>query len=84
MPRARSGAMLSNAATDDGLRRITAKTGLFWPEVKLALEDDSWRESEAEDRQLMLSLGSWGRADNVHRRLCRLGPGPHLVTGPPS
>ena len=49
-----------DAATDDGLRRITAKTGLFWPEVKLALEDDGWRESEAEDRQLMLSLGSWG------------------------
>jgi 2-hydroxychromene-2-carboxylate isomerase len=47
-------------ATDKGLRKITAKTGLFWPEVKQALENDDWRETEAENRQLMLSLGSWG------------------------
>lgn len=49
-----------DVSTDTGMRKITAKTGLFWPEAKLAMEDDDWRETEAEDRQLMLSLGSWG------------------------
>ena len=49
-----------DASTDQGLRKITAKTGLFWPDVKRALEADDWRETEAENRQLMLSLGGWG------------------------
>ena len=48
------------AATDSGLRKITARTGLFWPEAKQALESDDWRETEAENRQLMMSMGSWG------------------------
>ena len=49
-----------DVTTDKGLRKITAKTGLFWPEVRQALENDDWRETEAENRQLMLSLGGWG------------------------
>jgi len=49
-----------DAATDKGMRKITAKTGLFWPEAKQAIENDDWREEEAANRQLMLSLGSWG------------------------
>ena len=49
-----------DAATDEGMRKITAKTGLFWPEVKQAMERDDWREAEAENRQLMLSFGTWG------------------------
>jgi 2-hydroxychromene-2-carboxylate isomerase len=49
-----------DASTDEGMRKITAKTGLFWPEAKQAMSNDDWRETEAEDRQLMLSLGSWG------------------------
>lgn len=49
-----------DAATDKGLRKITGKTGLFWPEAKQALDDDGWRETAEENRQLMLSLGCWG------------------------
>lgn len=49
-----------DAATDQGMRKITAKTGLFWPEAKQAMDNDDWREEEAANRQLMLSLGSWG------------------------
>jgi 2-hydroxychromene-2-carboxylate isomerase len=49
-----------DVATDKGMRKITGKTGLFWPEVKQALEKDDWREAEAENRQLMLSFGTWG------------------------
>ena len=49
-----------DVTTDRGMRKITAKTGLFWPEVVPAMDSDDWREAEAENRQLMLSLGSWG------------------------
>ncbi len=49
-----------DVSTDKGLRKLTAKTGLFWPGVKQALDDEGWREAEGEDRQLMLSLGAWG------------------------
>jgi 2-hydroxychromene-2-carboxylate isomerase len=49
-----------DVSTDIGLRKLTARTGLFWPEVKQALENEDWREAEGADRQLMLSLGAWG------------------------
>lgn len=49
-----------DVSTDKGLRKLTARTGLFWPEVKQALDNEHWREAEGEDRQLMLSLGAWG------------------------
>ena len=62
-----------DVATDKGLRKITARTGLFWPEVRQALDSDSWREAEAENRQLMLSLGGWG--------VPTLGLGDYVVWG---
>ncbi len=49
-----------DVTTDKGLRKITAKTGLFWPEAKQALENDDWRDTAEENRQLMFSLGCWG------------------------
>lgn len=49
-----------DATTDKGLRKITGRTGLFWPEVKQALENDDWRDTAEENRQLMFSLGCWG------------------------
>ena len=49
-----------DATTDTGLRKITARTGLFWPEAKQALSNDDWRDTAEENRQLMFSLGCWG------------------------
>jgi 2-hydroxychromene-2-carboxylate isomerase len=49
-----------DVATDKGLRKITGKTGLFWPEVKQALANDDWRDTAEENRQLMFSMGCWG------------------------
>ena len=49
-----------DVTTDSGLRKLSARTGLFWPGVREALERDDWRETEAENRQLLLSLGGWG------------------------
>jgi 2-hydroxychromene-2-carboxylate isomerase len=49
-----------DVTTDKGLRKITGRTGLFWPEAQQALSSDDWREAAEENRQLMFSLGCWG------------------------
>jgi len=49
-----------DVSTDKGLRRVTAKTGLFWPEAKAALGDDAWRQLADDNRQSMMESGSWG------------------------
>ncbi|MBT8099415.1 MAG: DsbA family protein [Gammaproteobacteria bacterium] len=49
-----------DVGTDKGLRKVTAKTGLFWPEVKAALDDDSWRPGVEANRESMAESGCWG------------------------
>lgn len=49
-----------DVTTDEGLRKITGKVGLFWPEVLASLEDDSWRQRAEESRAAMMGSGSWG------------------------
>lgn len=50
----------TDIATDDGLRRVTEKAGLFWPEVKAALESNDWRAICEANREAMTDLGVWG------------------------
>jgi 2-hydroxychromene-2-carboxylate isomerase len=47
-------------ATDRGLRKVTDRCGLFWPDVKTALADNSWRQRAADNRDSMLESGCWG------------------------
>ena len=49
-----------DVATDDGLRKVTAKAGLFWPEAKAALADEEWRMKAEANRADMMNSGSWG------------------------
>ena len=49
-----------DVATDKGLRKVTAKTGLFWPDVKAAIDDDGWRQFADDNRQSMMESGAWG------------------------
>ncbi len=49
-----------DVATDDGLRAVTARAGLFWPEAKAALADDSWRAIAQANRDEMQEAGAWG------------------------
>ena len=49
-----------NAGSDKGLRHITTRAGLAWPEVCAALQDDAWRISAEASRVEMLGLGLWG------------------------
>lgn len=47
-------------ATDEGMRRVTEKAGLFWPDVTTAMQDDGWQASAEENRESMLASGIWG------------------------
>ena len=47
-------------STDAGMRRVTDKTGLAWPDVKAAMASAAWREVVAENRESMMASGSWG------------------------
>ncbi len=49
-----------DVATDVGMRKITARTGLFWPDVKSAMNGDSWRADADANHESMMSSGCWG------------------------
>lgn len=49
-----------DVATDAGMRKVAAGTGLFWPDVKAAMEDDGWQRFAEKNRESMMASGSWG------------------------
>lgn len=49
-----------DVATDKGMRKVTGRTGLFWPDVLQAMASDDWRESIEANRESMMESGSWG------------------------
>ena len=49
-----------DVATDKGMRKVTAKTGLFWPEALAAIADDDWLDEVVANRDEMISAGLWG------------------------
>ncbi len=50
----------TDVATDTGMRKVTGRTGLFWPDVEKAMRSDSWREPIEANRESMMNSGSWG------------------------
>lgn len=49
-----------DVATDKGMRKVTGRTGLFWPDVKAAMASDDWRGETEANRDSMMASGSWG------------------------
>lgn len=49
-----------DVSTDEGLEVIAERSGLFWPEMKEALKDESWREQAKKNREDLTELGLWG------------------------
>jgi len=47
-------------STDKGVRKVTGRTGLFWPDVVAAMARDDWREKARANRESMMESGSWG------------------------
>jgi 2-hydroxychromene-2-carboxylate isomerase len=49
-----------DVATDEGMRHVTERAGLFWPDVLDALKNDDWRQMAEENREALTELGLWG------------------------
>ena len=49
-----------DVSTDRGMRKVTGRTGLFWPDVLAAMESDEWRPEIEQNRESMMASGSWG------------------------
>ena len=49
-----------DVATDKGMRKVTGRSGLFWPDVLAAMQGDSWRKEVEANRESMMDSGSWG------------------------
>ena len=49
-----------DVATDKGMRSVTGRCGLFWPDVLAVMQDDGWHRSAEENRAAMLESGLWG------------------------
>ena len=49
-----------DVATDKGMRKVTGRTGLFWPDVLGAMKSDDWRAPIEANRESMMESGSWG------------------------
>ncbi|MDH5240198.1 MAG: DsbA family protein [Gammaproteobacteria bacterium] len=49
-----------DVASDKGMRKVTGRSGLFWPGVKAAMQNEDWREEIEGNRESMMSSGSWG------------------------
>jgi len=53
-------ARATDLATDAGMRDVTHRCGLFWPDVLAAIRDEGWRETAAQNRESLTEAGAWG------------------------
>ena len=49
-----------DVSRDKGMRAVTGRAGLFWPDVVAAMESDEWRAESEANRESMMASGSWG------------------------
>ena len=49
-----------DVASDAGMRQVAGNSGLFWPDVLEAMQDDSWRDKVEANRESMFESGCWG------------------------
>jgi 2-hydroxychromene-2-carboxylate isomerase len=50
----------TDVSTDEGMRKVTERAGLFWPDVKGALGKSDWRATCEASREEMTEAGVWG------------------------
>ena len=49
-----------DVATDEGMQIVAKRAGLFWPELKAAMEEDDWRHKVEANRETLTETGLWG------------------------
>lgn len=49
-----------DVATDKGMRRVTERAGLFWPDVVVAMQNADWRAAAEDNQDALADAGLWG------------------------
>lgn len=49
-----------DVATDEGMEIVAKRSGLFWPELKEALQEEDWRAWAESNREELTDAGLWG------------------------
>jgi 2-hydroxychromene-2-carboxylate isomerase len=49
-----------DVATDEGMQVVAERSGLFWPELQAAIQDEGWRDQAEANRELLTEVGLWG------------------------
>jgi 2-hydroxychromene-2-carboxylate isomerase len=49
-----------DVATDEGMEIVADRSGLFWPDLKEALQKEEWREWAKANRESLTEAGLWG------------------------
>jgi 2-hydroxychromene-2-carboxylate isomerase len=49
-----------DVAEDEGMQIVAKRCGLFWPELKEAMDNDDWRAKAEANREAMTEVGLWG------------------------
>ena len=49
-----------DVATDEGMEIVAERSGLFWPDLKEALEKEEWRAWAQANQETLTEAGLWG------------------------
>jgi 2-hydroxychromene-2-carboxylate isomerase len=49
-----------DVATDEGMQVVAERSGLFWPELQAAIQEEGWRDKAQANRELLAEVGLWG------------------------
>ena len=49
-----------DVSVDSGMEHVAERSGLFWPDVKEAMNGDDWREQVEKNRADLADIGLWG------------------------
>ncbi len=49
-----------DVAADEGMQIVAKRCGLFWPELKQAIDNDDWRPRAEANREALTEIGLWG------------------------
>ena len=49
-----------DVATDEGMQIVAERSGLFWPELQEALQDEAWRDQAKVNSEELSEVGLWG------------------------
>lgn len=50
----------TDVASEEGIRLVAERAGLFWPEFQAALRDDGWKAEVERNREQLSEMGLWG------------------------